>query len=60
MEVASDRQAGALQNRPDDVAGRARDDDVVVFKSLGVAAEDLAVAKLVLDRARERGLGTEV
>jgi alanine dehydrogenase len=43
-----------------DLQGRARDDDIVLFKSLGIAAEDLAVAKLVLDRARERGLGIEV
>jgi ornithine cyclodeaminase/alanine dehydrogenase-like protein (mu-crystallin family) len=43
-----------------DVRGRARDDDIVLFKSLGIAAEDLAVAKIVLDRARERGLGEEL
>ena len=43
-----------------EVAGRAGDDDVVLFKSLGIAAEDLAVAKLVLERARERGAGTEL
>jgi ornithine cyclodeaminase/alanine dehydrogenase-like protein (mu-crystallin family) len=43
-----------------EVAGRASDDDIVLFKSLGIAAEDLAVGKLVLDRARERGLGTEL
>ncbi len=41
-----------------ELPGRQRDDDIVVFKSLGIAAEDLAVAKLVLDRAVERGLGT--
>ena len=41
-----------------EVKGRQSDDDVVLFKSLGIAAEDLAVAKLVLDRAQERGLGT--
>jgi alanine dehydrogenase len=40
--------------------GRADDEDVVLFKSLGIAAEDLAVAKLVYDRAREGGLGAEV
>jgi alanine dehydrogenase len=40
--------------------GRAGDEDVVLFKSLGIAAEDLAVAKLVYDRAREGGLGTEL
>ena len=43
-----------------EVTGRSSAEDVVVFKSLGIAAEDLAVAKLVLDRARERGLGAEV
>ena len=43
-----------------EVAGRQSDDDVVIFKSVGIAAEDLAVAKLVYDRARERGLGEEL
>ncbi|MBD0290044.1 MAG: ornithine cyclodeaminase family protein, partial [Thermoleophilia bacterium] len=42
------------------VAGRQHEDDIIVFKSLGIAAEDLAVAKLVVDRARERGLGVEL
>jgi ornithine cyclodeaminase/alanine dehydrogenase-like protein (mu-crystallin family) len=31
-----------------------------LFKSVGIAAEDAAVAKLVHDRARERGLGEEL
>jgi alanine dehydrogenase len=39
------------------VQGRATDEDIVLFKSLGIAAEDAAVAKLVHDRARERGIG---
>ncbi len=43
-----------------ELQGRQHDDDIVLFKSLGIAAEDLAVAKLVVDRARERGVGTEV
>ena len=43
-----------------EVRGRAADSDVVVFKSVGVAAEDLAVAKLAVERARDRGLGTEL
>jgi alanine dehydrogenase len=43
-----------------DVPGRQRDDDIVLFKSVGIAAEDVAVAKLVHDRARERGLGVEL
>ena len=43
-----------------ETAGRQHDDDIVVFKSLGIAAEDVAVATLAYDRARERGAGTEL
>jgi len=43
-----------------EVRGRQDPADIVVFKSVGIAAEDLAVGKLVLDRARERGLGAEL
>jgi ornithine cyclodeaminase/alanine dehydrogenase-like protein (mu-crystallin family) len=43
-----------------EISGRQHDDDIVVFKSLGIAAEDLAVASLVVERARERGLGVEL
>jgi alanine dehydrogenase len=42
------------------VQGRAQDEDIVLFKSLGIAAEDLAVGALVLERARERGIGVEL
>ena len=40
-----------------EVPGRQADEDIVLFKSLGLAAEDVAVGALVLERARERGLG---
>ena len=43
-----------------EVQGRAQDDDIVLVKSLGIAPEDLAVGSLVLERARERGVGTEL
>jgi alanine dehydrogenase len=43
-----------------ETTGRQHDDDIVVFKSLGIAAEDIAVAALVYERARERGLGVEL
>jgi len=43
-----------------ELAGRADDDDIVVFKSSGLAAWDLAAAARVLDRARERGAGREL
>jgi ornithine cyclodeaminase len=40
--------------------GREHEDEVTVFKSLGLAVEDLASAEVVLRRARERGVGVEV
>ncbi|MFN2468423.1 MAG: ornithine cyclodeaminase family protein [Gaiellaceae bacterium] len=40
-----------------ELPGRQSDDDVVVFKSNGLAAWDVALAALVLERARERGVG---
>jgi alanine dehydrogenase len=42
------------------VTGRSSDDDVVVFKSNGIAAWDVAAAVAVLERARERGVGLEL
>lgn len=40
--------------------GRRDDDELTLFKSLGLAVEDLAAAALCLERARERGIGVEV
>jgi ornithine cyclodeaminase/alanine dehydrogenase-like protein (mu-crystallin family) len=40
--------------------GRKSDDELTVFKSLGIAIEDLASAELVVRRAREQGVGREV
>ena len=40
--------------------GREHEDELTVFKSLGIGVEDLAVAELVVRGARERGIGTEV
>ena len=39
------------------VEGRQRADQVTVFKSLGMAVEDVAAAHLAFERAKERGLG---
>lgn len=39
------------------IAGRQQDDDVVLFKSNGIAAWDVAVAHAIVERARERGVG---
>jgi ornithine cyclodeaminase len=39
---------------------RRSDDDITVFKSLGLAVEDLAAARHVLRRASEAGVGTSI
>ena len=43
-----------------DVAGRQSDDDVVVFKSNGLAAWDIAAAAAVVERARAAGAGRDL
>jgi ornithine cyclodeaminase len=40
--------------------GRASEDELTVFKSLGLAVEDLAAAELVVRRAHEAAAGVEV
>ena len=40
--------------------GRTAPDQVTLYKSVGVAAQDAAAAALALDAARARGLGTEL
>jgi ornithine cyclodeaminase/alanine dehydrogenase-like protein (mu-crystallin family) len=40
--------------------GRSSPDELTVFRSLGLAVEDLAAAEYVVERARAGGVGTEV
>ncbi len=40
--------------------GRTNDDEITLFKSVGNAVQDVVVARRAVDRARERGLGTEI
>jgi alanine dehydrogenase len=40
--------------------GRSSDEQITLYKSVGVAVQDLAAAALVLDAARERGAGQEI
>jgi ornithine cyclodeaminase len=42
------------------VRGRARHDDVTLFKSVGIASQDVAAAAWALRRAAEAGLGMEI
>jgi ornithine cyclodeaminase/alanine dehydrogenase-like protein (mu-crystallin family) len=39
------------------VAGRQNDSDLTIFKSLGMAVEDVVTARLVVERAKAAGLG---
>ena len=43
-----------------ELSGRGSDQDIVVFKSNGIAAWDLAAAALALERARAEGRGVEL
>jgi alanine dehydrogenase len=43
-----------------ELPGRQADDDIVLFKSNGIAAWDVAIGAAALERARERGVGTEL
>jgi ornithine cyclodeaminase/alanine dehydrogenase-like protein (mu-crystallin family) len=40
--------------------GRSSDEQITLYKSVGVAVQDLAAAALVLAAARERGAGQEI
>ena len=43
-----------------ELEGRQADDDIVLFKSNGIAAWDVAIGAVALMRARERGVGKKV
>lgn len=40
--------------------GRTNDDDITVYKSLGVSAQDLAAAHILYEKSVKEGFGTEV
>jgi alanine dehydrogenase len=43
-----------------ELPGRQSPEDIVLFKSNGIAAWDVAIAAAAVERARERGVGTEL
>ena len=53
-------RAGGARRGDAQGAGRPADRDVTIFKSLGMAVEDLVAAHLAWRRARERGVGVEI
>ncbi|RMF20383.1 MAG: ornithine cyclodeaminase family protein [Deltaproteobacteria bacterium] len=59
--LSRDRIAGTLgEVVAGRIEGRRSDAEVTVFDSTGLAVQDLAVARVVYERARERGAGTEI
>lgn len=42
------------------VPGRTSDDEITLFESQGLSIQDIALAKVVYDRARAQGLGQEI
>lgn len=57
LQVADIREVGELVQGV--VSSRTRADQVTVYRSVGVAAQDAAAAGLVLDAARARAVGSE-
>ncbi len=43
-----------------DVSGRTSESEITVFKSVGISAQDVAVGKLVYDRALKEGIGQDI
>ncbi len=43
-----------------EVEGRTSDKEITIFKSVGTAVLDLVVAGQIVEKAREKGLGTEI
>ena len=42
------------------IKGRSSPEEITVFKSVGIAAQDVAVAKLVYDRALKENVGQDI
>jgi ornithine cyclodeaminase len=55
-----DHIAGELGEIASGAPGRRGDSEITIFKSLGMAVEDVAAADLVYRRAVERGVGQEL
>lgn len=40
--------------------GRQRDDEITLFKSVGTGIQDIALARVIFENARSRGIGTDI
>lgn len=60
-DMKRDRIVGEIGRMFDgSIEGRQNDQDVTLFKSVGNTVEDVVAARMIVDRARELGLGQEV
>ncbi|MCC0732368.1 ornithine cyclodeaminase family protein [Clostridioides sp. ZZV14-6048] len=41
------------------ISGRENDDEIIVFKSVGIGVQDVVTAKRIYDKAKDRGIGTD-
>lgn len=57
--IGDDHVVGELGDVVNGKSKRESDDEITMFKSLGIAVEDIATGRLILERARERSLGKE-
>jgi ornithine cyclodeaminase len=58
--IGEDHVLGELGDLVNGAPGRANPQEITLFKSLGIAVEDVACARLIVTRARERGIGREI
>jgi len=58
--IAATHVVGELGDVANDVSGRQSDEEITMFKSLGMGVEDVASARMVVERARKLGIGREI
>ena len=58
--ITKDNFTGDLGNViKGEVTGRENDEEIIVFKSVGVATQDLVAAREIYDKAVKAGIGTK-
>jgi ornithine cyclodeaminase len=58
--ITADHVVGELGDVVQGRSGRRTPEEITMFKSLGIGVEDVATARLVVDRAREQQIGLEI
>jgi ornithine cyclodeaminase len=58
--LTNDQILGEIGALPDTFGGPTPPWDVMVFKSIGIAPQDLLLARWLIERAEQRGVGTDI